>query len=92
MVAPGCRCTAITVIAMIATKLVLAAALVCSSHYAVYLHCTSDNGRVVDTPRVCVQDGGTDFILPAGLPLPATCEVIAVSADSPTSASRPHSE
>ena len=65
---------------MIATKL-LAAALVCSSHYAVYLHCTSDKGRVVDTPAVCVQDGGTDFILLANLPLPVTCEVIAVPAD-----------
>lgn len=70
---------------MIATKL-LAAVLVCSSHYAVYLHCRSDKGKVVDTPAVCVQDGGTDFILLANLPLPATCEVIAVPADGQSTA------
>ena len=86
MVVLGCRCIAITAIAGIETRImkkcglqsVLVAALLCSSNFAVHLHCKA-KGQIVDTPEVCVAGAGTDFILPATLPLPATCEVVARS-------------
>ena len=57
------------------SSVVLAAALVCPSHFAVNLHCVGPHGEVVDTPKVCASGAGTDFLIPAELPLPATCSV-----------------